>query len=89
MNPLVMANPPMIMPQNSPQSVYCMIKKVKVHFFPKWGLLEGLFFQKCEFRASKCAPVTVSFPHANFKVQNKAESVYMTIKNVKVCFVSK
>ena len=42
----------MIMGQNNRESVYCVMQKVKVHF-SEWGLLEGIFYQKREFCASK------------------------------------
>ena len=62
-------------------------------FFPSEGFfffLGGVYFIKEEnFVPRKCVPVTISFPHANFRVQNKAESAYLNIQNIKVGFVSK
>ena len=77
------------MAQNISQSVYCMIQKVKIHFIPNGGFWRVYFIKKVNFAPLKCVPVTISFPHANFRVQNKAESVYLNIQKVKVCFVLK
>ena len=62
MKPLVMADQQMIMAQNKPQSVYCVIQNVKVHFF-KWGRGGGYMvylIKKVNFALRKCVPVTVT-----------------------------
>ena len=64
-----------------------MIQKVKVHFFQ--GFWRIYFIKKVNPAPLKCVPVTISSPHANFTVQNEAESVYWNIQKVKECFVSK
>ena len=58
-------------------------------FFPSGGFWRVDFIKDVNFVPRKCVPVTISFPHSNFRVHNKAESVYLTIQKVKVCFVSK
>ena len=45
--------------------------------------------KKVNFATRKCVPVNISFPHASFRVRNKAESVNLIIQKVKLCFVSK
>ena len=60
-----------------------------MHFFPNEGFWRVYFIKKVSPAPLKCVPVTISLPHANFRVQNKAESAYLNIQNVKVGFVSK
>ena len=71
----------MIKAQNNRQSVYCLIQKVKMHFFPNGGIWRTVYFIKGEFCASKMLLRHYFFPTRKFL--GSKESLVCLLNNPK------